>query len=70
MINLNREKCNHMLDWEKIEQDTANRLHSYRAKVPGGWLLRLLNCNSGATEHILVNDKNHDWHNEAQTQAQ
>ncbi len=45
-LDMNREKTNHLLKWEKIEQDVSNGKHTYRAKVPGGWFVRFVSSSS------------------------
>ena len=62
-INLNREQTNHLLKWEKIEQDAAIGKHSYRAPVVGGWLIRFVDtaAHPQISTHIFIADKNHIW---------
>lgn len=64
MRQLMQESCkHHLMQWEKIEHDAANGWHTYRAPVPGGWLMRLINQNSHPidTDYIFIADKNHSW---------
>ena len=63
MRQLQREECNHLLEWEKIEADISNGRHSYRAKVPGGWLIRLVNSNTHPhdNDHLFLSDPEHKW---------
>jgi hypothetical protein len=59
-----QENCdNTLLTWEKIEQDTTNGKHTYRAKVPGGWIVRLISSNSHPqdVDHMFIADKGHTW---------
>lgn len=64
MRQLMQESCsNHLFQWEKIEHDTANGWHTYRAPVFGGWLLRLINQNSHPidTDYQFISDPEHKW---------
>lgn len=58
-----REQCSNILTWEKIEQDINGGYHTYRAKVPGGWILRFVNANSHPqdTDYLMVNDPKYAW---------
>lgn len=59
-----QESCdNRLLQWEKIEHDTANGRHTYRAPVFGGWLVRLVNHNSHPidTDYQFIPDTQHKW---------
>lgn len=61
--DINREPTNHLLVWEKIEQDISNGKHTYRANVPGGWFVRFVSssCHPTDVDHIFLPDKNHTW---------
>lgn len=49
--------------WERIEK------HTYRMKVPNGWIVRYTDYYSGSscyggsvsTHMIFIEDKNHEW---------
>ena len=60
---LNREGSIELLEWEKIEQDIQNGKHTYRAEVPGGWLLRFVNTNAHPqdVDYLFLNDAKHTW---------
>lgn len=70
-LNMNREKSNELLDWEKIEMDVANGKHTYRAKVPGGWLLRLINtlAHPQDVDHLFLADPKYVWGSDDPKQA-
>jgi hypothetical protein len=61
MSNLHREQCNHLLDWEKIESDTAGGRHTYRTPVPGGWLIRFVTTHPQDISHLFLKDPAHLW---------
>lgn len=58
-----RESCLNLLIWEKIEQDVSGGNHTYRCKIPGGWLLRLVNSNSHPqdTDYMFISDPKYTW---------
>jgi hypothetical protein len=60
---LNREQCNNILVWEKIEQDITNGKHTYRAKVPGGWLVRFINTavQPQDCDYLFIVDPKYTW---------
>lgn len=60
---LNREQSIDLLEWEKIEQDITNGKHTYRAKVPGGWIIRFLNtmAHPQDTDYLMIQDPEHQW---------
>ncbi len=62
-VNMNREPTNHLLEWEKIEQDVSNGKHTYRAKVVGGWFVRFVSTSSHPqdVDHLFLADKTHSW---------
>jgi hypothetical protein len=49
-----------MLKWEEIKShDGLHFVSVYRAKVPGGWLVRIMQCDgSGLT---FYPDPEHEW---------
>ena len=64
MRQTNMENCdNSLLKWEKIEQDVAQGKHTYRVKVPGGWIVRLVSSSSHPqdVDHLFIADKDHVW---------
>ena len=62
-INMNREASRELLCFEKIEQDIANGKHTYRAPVPGGWILRLVNAAAHPqdVDYLFISDPKHVW---------
>lgn len=60
---LNRETCSNLLAWEKIEQDISGGKHTYRAKVPGGWLLRFISTSVQPqdTDYMFISDPKYTW---------
>lgn len=61
--DLNREHNLNLLEWEKIEADIQGGKHSYRAKVPGGWLLRMLNsmAHPQDCDYLFLSDPKYTW---------
>ncbi len=59
------------LVWEHVKNDSNQseiknslRKESYRAKVPGGWLVEVRNNNSPITGGLVyLPDPNHEWGN-------
>jgi len=47
-----------MLIWEKLEDDFSSYDPTYRAKVPGGWLIRVGEGSGGIT---FYPDPEHLW---------
>jgi hypothetical protein len=62
---LNSEKSIEIFDWEKIEQDVQGGKHTYRAKVPGGWMVRFINTLSHPQDcdYIFLSDPKYTWGN-------
>lgn len=63
MKNLIREESINLLEWEKIEMDVSSGKHSYRAEVPGGWLLRFINASVQPqdVDYLFLSDPKHTW---------
>ncbi len=61
--DLNRETSLNLLKFEKIEQDIANGKHTYRAVVPGGWIIRFLDSLSHPqdVDYMFLADPKHVW---------
>ncbi|MBV5338786.1 MAG: hypothetical protein J0665_04395 [Deltaproteobacteria bacterium] len=47
-----------MIEWERLECKGAGLMPIFRAKVPGGWLIRVQSCDSGVN---FYPDPNHSW---------
>lgn len=60
---LNRESSIELLHWEKIEQDISSGKHTYRAAVPGGWILRFINAayQPQDCDYMFIADPKHLW---------
>lgn len=63
MKNMIREECLNILNFEKIEMDVASGKHSYRAPVPGGWILRFVNTSVQPqdVDYLFLVDAKHAW---------
>jgi hypothetical protein len=59
-IGIYRRKDTAKLEWEEVKQEVYHCNWGYilRAKVPGGWLARILIRDGGLT---FVHDPNHEW---------
>lgn len=69
--DLNRETSLNLLVFEKIEQDISCGKHSYRAKVPGGWIIRFLNSlqHPQDVDYMFLVDPKHVWGSDESKQA-
>jgi hypothetical protein len=59
------------LQWEKVFEDIIDskgnvssfsyQSEALRAKVPGGWLVRMLEAGKGTVGMIFISDPGHTW---------
>ncbi len=63
MRELMREESLNLLIFEKIEMDVSSGKHSYRAPVPGGWILRFINASVQPqdVDYMFLSDPDHLW---------
>lgn len=47
--------------WEEISNDTAAHIHSWRLRVPGGWLVLVLDTTNSFSTTVLVPNPDHRW---------
>ena len=62
-MKLKNEEIHKSIKWEKIEQESSTGNHSYRSKVPGGWIVRLVSTgiHPATISHVFLPDKKHEW---------